>query len=107
MARNGIVMFYVYVIQSWKDEDRFYIGYSADLRRRMEEHDSGSNRSTRGTQWRLVYYEAYATRAAAMRRERVLKGDGRSRRHLMERIRLMLSEAAEEPFIGGEWQTGE
>ena len=104
MARNEVVMFYVYVIQD--NLERFYIGYTSDLKRRMDDHNRGSNRSTRGRSWRLVYYEAYVTRASAMRRERVLKGDGRSRRHLMERIRFMLSEA-EEPFIGGERQTGE
>jgi len=83
-------MFYVYVIQSEKDLDRFYIGFSADLRRRFKEHNDGSNHSTRGNKWRLVYYEAYLTRDAAIQRERVLKGDGRTRRHLMERIRAML-----------------
>jgi putative endonuclease len=97
-------MFYVYVIQSKKDGDRFYVGYSADLKQRLSQHNDGSNHSTRGSKWRLVYYEAYATRGAAMSRERVLKNDGRTRRHLMERIRQMLSE---EPFNGGERRTGE
>jgi putative endonuclease len=86
-------MFYVYVIQSEKDADRFYIGYSADLRQRLKQHNENSNRSTRGGKWRLVYYEAYLTRGAAIQRERVLKGDGRTRRHLMERIRQMLKDA--------------
>ena len=99
-------MFYVYVIRSRKDADRFYIGCRADLKRRLSEHDAGTNHSTRGTMWRLVYYEAHVTRRAAIERERVLKGDGRTRRHLMERIRAML-ESEQEPFNGGERQTGE
>jgi putative endonuclease len=100
-------MVYVYVIRSEKDPDRFYVGYSADLKRGLGEHNDGTNHSTRGNAWRLVYYEAYATRDAAIRRERVLKGDGRTRRHLMERIRSMLEIEAQEPFNGGERQTGE
>ena len=99
-------MFYVYVIQSETGLDRFYVGFSADLRQRLEQHNDGSNHSTRGSRWRLVYYEAYLTRDAAIQRERVLKGDGRTRRHLMERIREML-DAREEPFNGGERRTGE
>jgi putative endonuclease len=99
-------MHYVYVIQSDKKRDRFYIGFSDDLKRRLKEHNDGSNYSTRGNKWRLVYYEAYLTRAAAIQRERVLKGDGRTRRHLMERIRSMLNKA-KEPFNGGERRTGE
>ena len=86
-------MFYVYVIQSDRDTDRFYIGYSADLRQRLKQHNGNSNCSTRGTTWRLVYYEAYLTRDAAIQREQILKGDGRTRRHLMERIRTMLENA--------------
>ena len=97
-------MFYVYVIQSENDRDRFYVGFSADLRQRLSQHNDGSNHSTRGHKWSLVYYEAYVTRGAAVKRERVLKNDGRTRRHLMERIRDMLSE---EPFNGGERRTGE
>jgi len=101
-------MFYVYVLQDCEKLDRFYIGYSSDLKRRFEEHNSGNSHSTRGRRWRLVYYEAYLLKEAAIKRERVLKGDGRTRRHLMDRIHAMLSEqGAIEPFNGGEWQTGE
>ena len=97
-------MFYVYVLRS---EGRFYIGYSADLKRRLTEHNNGSNYSTRGAQWELVYYEAYLTREAAQHREHVLKGDGRTRRALMQRVSDMLRTQRLEPFDGGEWQTGE
>jgi putative endonuclease len=77
-------MFSVYVLQSADGE--FYIGYSADLRARLQSHNSGSNRSTRGRAWNIVYYEAYATESAARDRERILKHDGRSRRALMDRL---------------------
>ena len=77
-------MFYVYALQSATGE--FYIGYTADLRARLQSHNSDRNRATRGRTWRLVYYEAYTTATAARFRERVLKHDGRSRRALMERL---------------------
>jgi putative endonuclease len=80
-------MHYVYVLQGERDPERFYIGFSSDLRARLEQHNGGQNRSTVGQSWRLVYYEAYLTRSAAQGRERILKHDGRSRRALMDRIK--------------------
>ena len=77
-------MYYVYVIVS--DNQRPYVGYTADLRRRLQEHNDGKNKSTRGRQWKLVYYEAYKSEKDARIRERKLKQDGRSRRFLYERI---------------------
>ncbi len=51
-------MFYVYVLQSNTDGG-LYIGYSANLRKRLREHNSGVAFATsyRGP-WRLIYYEA-------------------------------------------------
>ena len=80
----------VYVLKSDADEPRYYLGYTGDLKRRLSDHNDGQNRSTRGTRWKVVYYEAYVSRKAAMKRERILKHDGRSRRALMDRIRSSL-----------------
>ena len=54
-------MFYVYCINSLDDNNRFYIGSTCDLRRRLEEHNAAKNRSTKNHQWKVVYYEAYVT----------------------------------------------
>lgn len=77
-------MFYVYVLKSENDEH--YIGYSADLRRRLAEHNMGRNVSTRGRMWSLVYYEAYASEGQARAREHVLKGHGRTKQALLKRL---------------------
>jgi len=77
-------MYYVYVLKS---RDKFYVGYTSDLRRRVSEHNSKSNRSsTRGREWRLIYYEAYLSEKDARDRERKLKQRGQSKRRLFERI---------------------
>ena len=34
-------MFYVYVLQSIDFPDKFYTGYTADLRERLAQHDRG------------------------------------------------------------------
>lgn len=48
-------MFYVYVLQSETD-DGFYIGFTADLRRRIQEHQAGKSFATSyRSPWRLIY----------------------------------------------------
>ena len=72
-------MFYVYVLQSAKDNG-LYIGYSADLKKRLRQHRDGTAFATsyRGP-WKLIYYEANYDRADAKGREEFLKsGSGRS-----------------------------
>ena len=76
-------MHYVYVLIN--EDNKPYIGCTNDLRRRFEEHQRGEVRSTRGHGWRLAYYEAYASKSEALRREKRLKDDGRTRYQLMER----------------------
>jgi putative endonuclease len=66
----------VYVLRSVKD-DGFYIGYSANLRRRLAQHVKGDALATsyRGP-WKLIYYEAYLEQADALGREKYLKSGG-------------------------------
>ena len=79
-------MYYVYVLLE-KETGKNYIGYSSDLRQRFERHKSGAGaKVTRNGRWELVYYEAYLAKADATKREYRLKHDGRSRKHLLDRI---------------------
>ncbi|RYF10030.1 MAG: GIY-YIG nuclease family protein [Oxalobacteraceae bacterium] len=66
-------MFYVYAIQSQKDS-RIYVGMTSDVVRRLNEHNSGKNRSTAFYKpWQLVYTEQALTRLEARKREIWLK----------------------------------
>jgi putative endonuclease len=66
-------MFYVYVLESLKDE-KFYTGFTEDIKRRIDEHNSGENISTaRRRPLKLVYYEAFCDKNDALRRERYFK----------------------------------
>jgi putative endonuclease len=85
-------MHYVYVLRSLK-EHGFYIGYSANLRKRFSEHVTGGSFATshRGP-WKLIYYEAYVEqRDDALGRERYLKS-GSGRKFLKAQLRHYLSE---------------
>jgi len=67
------MFFYVYVLESSVDGKR-YIGYTANLERRIEEHNNGKSIATKFRRpFLLVYYEACLNSADAKRRENYLK----------------------------------
>ena len=82
-------MYYVYVIKS--DTDEVYIGYTSNLKRRIDRHNSDGNTSTSGRNWTLVYYEAFRSKDDATEREAKLKRHGQAKRWLLERIENSLS----------------
>ena len=77
-------MYYVYVLLSQNQD--FYVGYTSDLKRRVREHNSDLNESTKGKKWKLVYYEAYVSKVDALDRERKIKDRGQAKRFLKRRI---------------------
>ena len=67
-------MFYAYIIESEAHRNRRYIGFTADLRTRVEDHNLGRNVSTKmGRPWKLVFYAAFQEKADAMSFESYLK----------------------------------
>jgi len=75
-AKNKItnkMFYYVYVLKSLKD-NKFYIGYTANLKKRLIEHRQGMVASTKSrTPFQLIFYEAYKNKYDAIRREKYLK----------------------------------
>lgn len=67
-------MHYVYILFSEKDR-RLYIGYTSDLKKRIEKHQNGLVVATKFRKpLRLIYYESYLESTDARRREKFLKG---------------------------------
>lgn len=67
-------MYYVYILQSIKKENWLYKGSTADLKKRVQEHNSGKNFSTAPhAPFQLIYYEAYLLKSDAKAREEYLK----------------------------------
>ena len=81
-------MHYVYLIESESSAAR-YVGYTDDLRLRIDDHNSGKNRSTKaGRPWRLKTYLAFSTKQQALEFESYLKsGSG----HAFARRRLWVA----------------
>lgn len=85
-------MYYVYMIRSSVD-DKLYIGYTNDLKRRLAEHNTNKSFHTkdRGL-FDLIYYEAYKSKFDARERERKLKGFKNSYKQLKIRLSASLDE---------------
>ena len=83
-------MFFVYILKSGKDKN-LYIGYTSDLRKRLKEHNLGLVRSTKSRNpWYPIYYEAYASKQDAVKREHNLKLRAKALRQLKIRIKRSL-----------------
>ncbi|MEK6913944.1 MAG: GIY-YIG nuclease family protein [Nanoarchaeota archaeon] len=66
-------MQYVYILQSEKD-NKFYTGYTKNLKLRFNQHKKGIVESTKNRRpLKLVYYEACLSQKDATHREKYLK----------------------------------
>ena len=74
-AFEGVLgMHYVYLLRSQSDSTRRYVGMTADLARRIAQHNSGKCVHTRRyLPWGLETYLAFSTRDQAVSFERYLK----------------------------------
>jgi len=79
-------MKYVYILQSTSDLERYYVGCTADLKRRIADHNAGlSPHTSKFAPWTLLTYVAFSDHAIADKFEMYLKsGSGRAfaKRHL-------------------------
>ncbi len=72
--RNFDRMFYTYILRSEQNPERFYYGFSSDLKKRLKVHNQGGNVSTKtGVPWTLAWYGGFESESAAIDFERYLK----------------------------------
>lgn len=78
-------MYYTYVLKS-KIDNKYYTGFTNDLKKRLSLHNKGQVKSTSLRRpLILVYYEACLSEDKAINREKYLKS-GYGRKFLKERI---------------------
>ena len=66
-------MYYVYILKSLI-VDRYYIGHTSDLDKRLGEHNRGKTRSTKAyAPWKIVYTEEFGLKSEAFKREQEIK----------------------------------
>ena len=78
-------MYFVYVLSL--SNKQIYIGFTKDLKKRIEEHNNGKVFTTsKYLPIKLVYYECYLSWKDAKNRETMLKKFGSTYSHLKKRI---------------------
>ncbi len=82
-------MFYVYVLLG--NDNKFYTGYTENLKQRVEQHNKGNVKSTKNkTPLKLIYYEACIDDQDALKREKYLKTTW-GKRYLKKRLKNYLT----------------
>lgn len=67
-------MKYVYILQSITSPERFYVGLTNDLKRRLAEHNQGKSiHSNKYIPWKIKTYIAFSDEQKAFEFERYLK----------------------------------
>jgi len=78
--------FYVYILQSTNNPDKFYTGFTENLQKRLNDHNSGKNPHTaKYKPWRIKTAVAFIDRHRAVDFERYLKsasGRAFAKKHL-------------------------
>jgi len=86
-SRKVKMMYYVYILKS-KKNNQLYIGFTNDLKRRFIEYNTGCSTATKNSlPWVLAYYEAYAAKVDAVKREKQFKRYAKAWGQLKGRIR--------------------
>lgn len=81
--------YYVYVLYSFKDF-QFYTGYTGNLIKRINQHNSGKVKSTSNRiPLKLIYWEGCLNQTDASRREKYLKS-GNGKKYLYNRLKNWL-----------------
>ena len=63
----------VYILQSERDGS-YYVGHTSDLDKRLRRHNEQRSTYTGSkVPWKLIYYEVFAKRSEAMKREQEIK----------------------------------
>jgi putative endonuclease len=66
--------FYVYMLKSKSVKPITYVGYTNDIKKRINLHNSGKGaKFTRGRKWVLIYREKYKSKSKAISREYYIK----------------------------------
>jgi len=82
--------YYIYVLRSKKDNNN-YVGYTENLKNRLEEHNSGKVQSTRNrTPLELIYFEGCLNQQDATRQEKYLKTSW-GKRYIKSRLKNYLT----------------
>ena len=85
-----IIKQHVYILRSIDNPDKIYVGYTNNIDRRLEEHNSGSQiYSKRYAPWELITYLTFTDKTIASQFEKYLKtpsGKAFINKHLIQKF---------------------
>ena len=66
--------YYVYMLKSIEKKTVTYVGYTSDIKKRIQLHNLGRGaKFTRGRKWKLIYREKFNSKKEAILREYYIK----------------------------------
>ena len=78
--------YYVYLLKSVGKKPVTYVGYTNNLSKRIELHNSGKGaKFTRGRKWALIYKEIFKSKKEAISREYYIKKNTTLRKKLKKK----------------------
>ena len=81
------MIYYVYMLKSKSIKAVTYIGYTNDLKKRINLHNSGKGaKFTRGRKWILIYQKKYMEKSDAIKNEYKLKKNPILRKKLKDKF---------------------
>ena len=77
------MIYYVYMLKSKSIKSITYVGYTNNLKKRVNLHNSGKGaKFTRGRKWLLIYKEKFNSKKEAISREYYIKNNRSLRKKL-------------------------
>ena len=75
--------FYVYMLKSKNPKAVTYVGYTKNLEKRLDLHNSGKGaKFTRGRKWKIIYTETLLSKNEAISREYYIKNNITLRKYI-------------------------
>lgn len=79
--------YYVYMLKSIEKKPVTYVGYSINLKKRIELHNKGKGaKFTRGRKWKLIYKEKCTSKNQAISREYYIKKNKKIRNRIKKKF---------------------
>ena len=77
--------FFVYMLKSISKKPVTYVGYTKNLKKRIQLHNAGKGaKFTRGRTWKLIYKEILKSKSKAISREYYIKNNKSLRKKIKE-----------------------
>ncbi len=78
--------YYVYMLKSVDKKPVTYVGYTKDLKSRLNLHNKGKGaKFTRGRKWKLIYKESFKSKNKAISREYYIKKNKTLRKNIKDK----------------------